>query len=211
MSTENVQTTTSLKEIFNLPDSQSETNTSLQVIEDSNNSIEKYRDIDNIEMVDSELKSLTIKAGQMLETAKYRLEQDPDAKTVDAVSKLLKSTLDIITELNKGILLQKEHDFKRELEMLRINSKKQMAELNNKKMPIPQISGDNNNITLQQTNIVSYCQEDIIKDLLKAKRERKIEEKLIVETKEVNKKQLPVSSTNSSSEDILDIPGVKIS
>ena len=175
MSIDNIQTTDSLKQIFNLPENNSDEpiiDSTALTITDGNTSILNLEGVEEEKIVDVQLQDLTVKANGMLDIAKFRMETSPDSETIDAVSKLLKSTADVLSELNKSLLLSKEYRLKRELEMMKINAKKELAMLSGKTKQVPNISGNNNSITVQN-NVVQFSQEDIIKSLLKAKCEEK--------------------------------------
>ena len=114
--------------------------------------------------IDDELRELIDTCKKMMDGAKYLISCNPDAESIAAAANLVSSLGTIMTEFNKAVLLHKKFNRMEKLETMKIKSREKLvrlrAELDKQKIAI----GDNN--TFVQNNLVSYNQEDIIKNII---------------------------------------------
>ncbi len=105
--------------------------------------------------------------------AKYLCDTSPDSETIVAAANMFTSASQLLKELNKSAMQLKRFEFMNDLEKMKIKARMDLAkfksEENNKKLIMNggTINIQNNNMNLEGGGQVPYCQESIVKELLK--------------------------------------------
>ena len=103
--------------------------------------------------------------------AKYLCDTSPDSETIVAAANMFTSASQLLKELNKSAMQLKRFEFMKDHEKMRIKARMDLAKFkaqeNNKKLIMNggTINIQNNNMSLEGQ--VPYCQESIVRELLK--------------------------------------------
>jgi hypothetical protein len=102
----------------------------------------------------------------IIQVAKYRITTSPDAETMHSAAQLFASASSLLKELNRGVLDSKKMKFARELEIMKIAARRDLAEFKAEQeaKKLPDL-GTGNTINITQNN-VQFSQEAIIDRLL---------------------------------------------
>ena len=104
--------------------------------------------------------------------AKYLCDTSPDSETIIAAANMFTSASQLLKELNKSAMQLKRFEFMKDHEKMKIKARMNLAKFkaieNNKKLIMNggTINIQNNNMN-QNGPDVPYCQESIVKELLK--------------------------------------------
>ena len=104
--------------------------------------------------------------------AKYLCDTSPDSETIIAASNMFTSASQLLKELNKSTMQLKRFEFMKDHENMKIKARMDLAKFkaqeNNKKLIMSggTINIQNNNLNQNEPE-VPYCQESIVKELLK--------------------------------------------
>ena len=126
------------------------------------------------EYIDNELKRLLDTANNLMDAAKFVVEQTPDPETVTAASSMISSVGHIISEFNKMVLMKERYREQTKLEKLKINARNRLAEFRAATQKQNLSLGEGNTFNIQNNNSIATSQEDIVKEILAA--ERQLEE-----------------------------------
>lgn len=118
------------------------------------------------------MKGLMVDIQGVIGAAKYLCDTSPDSEAIIAASNMFTSASQLLKELNKSAMQLKRFEFMKDHENMKIKARMDLAKFkaleNNKKLIMSNSTiniQNNNNITGE--NIVPYCQESIIEELLK--------------------------------------------
>ena len=118
------------------------------------------------EYIDKELKRLLDTANNLMDAAKFVVEQTPDPETVTAASNMISSIGHIITEFNKMVLMKEKYKEQTKLEKLKINARNRLAEFRAATQKQQIAMGEGNTFNIQNNNLVATSQEDTVKEIL---------------------------------------------
>ncbi len=118
------------------------------------------------------MKGLMVDIQGVIGAAKYLCDTSPDSEAIIAASNMFTSASQLLKELNKSAMQLKRFEFMKDHENMKIKARMDLAKFkaqeNNKKLIMSNSTiniQNNNNITGE--NVVPYCQESIIEELLK--------------------------------------------
>ncbi|HPM74236.1 MAG TPA: hypothetical protein PLA71_00775 [Saccharofermentans sp.] len=112
--------------------------------------------LNTLEGVYTQMAELAKTGNELLETAKYSLESQPDnAEAIAGVASLLNSVKDTLKEFSKVYLMKVRFDQQKELENLKTENKKKLLE---HKISVDSESGSNTT-----KDLIPYSQEQLIK------------------------------------------------
>jgi hypothetical protein len=165
----NIVNTDELNEFFNIDTSLTQTEDSNEMIVLQNEFIpkddeEKVKEQE--QYIDNELKRLLDTANNLMDAAKYVVEQTPDPDTVTAASSMISSVGHIISEFNKMVLMKERFKEQTKLEKLKINARNNLAQFRASTQKQQLTLGEGNTINIQNNNLVSSSQEDIIAEII---------------------------------------------
>ena len=118
------------------------------------------------------MKGLMVDIQGVIGAAKYLCDTSPDSEAIIAASNMFTSASQLLKELNKSAMQLKRFDFMKDHENMKIKARMELAKFkaqeDNKKLIMSNstINIQNNN-TITGENVVPYCQESIIEELLK--------------------------------------------
>ena len=143
------------------------TPTSKEFIEE-NNSVSKKE-----QFVENELKVLLKNASCMLAVAKDIVETTPDAETISSASNMINSVTNLINELNRNVLVDRRFHNQAKLEQIKVDGKKDLAKFKSQldQAKAPNL-GTGNTINVQNNHYVPFNQEDIVKSIMEAEKEK---------------------------------------
>ena len=114
------------------------------------------------DFVNNELKGLLKTTHKLMDAASFILNGAPDAETIASASTLVGSIKDVISEINKSVLIEKRFEEQTKLEQMKINGRKNLEELKAKHKK-PEIGSGNTFIQNTTNNTIeANSQEDII-------------------------------------------------
>lgn len=119
------------------------------------------------------MKELMVDIQGVIGAAKYLCDTSPDSEAIIAASNMFTSASQLLKELNKSAMQLKRFEFMNDLEKMKIQARMDLAkfkaEENNKKLIMSggTINIQNNNMNLETGGQVPYCQESIVKEMLK--------------------------------------------
>lgn len=125
------------------------------------------------EYINTNLKDMITDVKDIISAAKYLINSSPDENTITAASTLFSSAVGLLKELNKGVLQSRKERHTMAIEKLKISARHELAVFKNKSNPLNAIgSGNTINIDNRQQQI-SFSQEDLVKQIIKANNETK--------------------------------------
>jgi len=124
--------------------------------------VEEQEDCEDTDFIDKEIKKLLSTSNRLMSTAQSLLEAAPDPDTVTAASSMISSIGHLLTEFNKSVLLDKRHNNVWELEKMKIQARKELAEFKAQS----RLGEGSNGSTYVQNNMISLSQEDLV-DMIK--------------------------------------------
>jgi hypothetical protein len=114
------------------------------------------------DFVNTELKSLLNTTHKLMEAASFILNGAPDAETIASASTLVGSIKDVISEINKSVLIEKRFEEQTKLEQMKIEARTNLEQLKAKHKK-PELGSNNTFIQNNTSNtIAAGSQEDII-------------------------------------------------
>lgn len=144
---------------------------------DNEDSLESFDDEENEENEEEyflrNMKELMVDIQGVIGAAKYLCDTSPDSEAIIAASNMFTSASQLLKELNKSAMQLKRFEFMNDLEKMKIQARMDLAkfkaEENNKKLIMNggTINIQNNNMNLETGGQVPYCQESIVKEMLK--------------------------------------------
>lgn len=144
---------------------------------DNEDSLESFDDEENEENEEEyflrNMKELMVDIQGVIGAAKYLCDTSPDSEAIIAASNMFTSASQLLKELNKSAMQLKRFEFMNDLEKMKIQARMDLAkfkaEENNKKLIMSggTINIQNNNMNLETGGQVPYCQESIVKEMLK--------------------------------------------
>lgn len=156
-----------LDEIFDIDNFQESVNKTVE--QDSLGNVD-------ISQIYSELAKLVQNGNNILSTVKYMIETTPDAEMVNSAANLMNSIRDTLKEFSKLHVAKIRHEQIKEIERIRINSKKEMLQL--KIDEARKLIMAKNNKQLGPSNsmeLVPFSQESIIKSIVDSEKNNSIE------------------------------------
>lgn len=139
--------------------------------------------------VDKQLKQLMTTSNEILKTAQSMIMAAPDAETIGSASSMISSIGHLVSEFNKSVLMDK--NFKKKVDLMNMKHKKDLEKERIKiearkeltGMRQAQQLGSGGTFIQNQNNIVSFSQEDIIKQMASLENQ---ERELLAEAEIIN-------------------------
>ena len=138
------------------------------------------------EYINTSLKEMVGEVKDIISAAKYLINSSPDEQTITASSTLFSSAAALLKELNKGVLQSRKERHNLELEKLKITARRELAVFKSKSKTNAIGSGNTFNIDNRQQQI-SFSQESVVKEIIKANKENQDLEHPVLEDNDGSK------------------------
>lgn len=153
-----------------------------KVLVSENNTVEKVEEIlptkvetvaiedvkNDEDFFEKELKEILNMSKEMIGSAKYLIDNCPDAETVMAAANMIHSISSLLTEFNKSNVIRKKYHQQRDIEEMKIKAREKLIRL---KAELNPNLGSNNTFNLQQNNLMTFQTDKIIHKLLQAQKQ----------------------------------------
>jgi len=146
-----------LNELFDIVVEETSTDNVIEIVP-----VEEPEETDDNMFIDKEIKKLLNTSNRLMSTAQSLLEAAPDPDTVTAASSMISSIGHLLTEFNKSVLMDKRHQNVWQLEKMKIEARRELAEY---KASVRLGEGGGGD-TYVQNNMIAMSQEDLV-DMLK--------------------------------------------
>ena len=132
----------------------------------------------NVAEIYTQLNSLIKTGNEILENSKYTIETNPDdSEAVQAASSIINALRDTVKEFNKLHIEHLKHGHAKELELLKIQGRKESILLKSseaQKMMAKNNPGLLGNDESNVEDLISYSQEDVIKSILDIEKQQSL-------------------------------------
>ena len=151
-----------------------------------------YDSSDDITYVDKQLKQLMVTSNEILKSAQAMIVAAPDAETISSASNMIASIGHLVSEFNKSVLMEKnfkskvdlmdmKHEKDLEKERIKIEARKEIAGM---RATTPQL-GSGNTFIQNNSKVVAFSQEDIIKQLVSIEEHKEEQEATSTENEDI--------------------------
>jgi len=152
-----------------IEESNEEIITDIEIVEDktivkSETKNDIIEEDENKDFVNDHLKKLLKTSDKLMDMAVYLIDSAANAETIASASNLISSTKDIISEINKSVLVKTRFNEQAKLEKMKIEARQNLAEFKaaTGKQKIDMGSGNTFIQNTEQNLVSSYSQEDIV-------------------------------------------------